>query len=128
MIITSKYESYCKACHRLCGVGERVGWQPGEKGIWCEACAPTAVKQPGGPATAGNGKVQDAWIIALAALEEAIVQQAAQVPGRSTEMERGWTKYQKLKALALAPGTHAEGRQALKLAVLEAVKLAFDRS
>ena len=127
MLITSKYESYCKGCRAHLSVGDTVGWQPGEKGVWCASCTPTAVKDTPARASAKQDYAEP-WIGALAALEEAIVAQAARIPARAVEMERAWSKYQKLKALALAPGTAAEGKLALRQAILEAVKLAFDNS
>lgn len=61
---------------------------------------------------------------ALSALEEAI-QVAAQVNGVTDEMEKSWSRYEKLKALGLRPGSTNEERNALRLALSEAVKLAF---
>lgn len=61
---------------------------------------------------------------ALAALEESI-QVAAQVHGVTDEMERTWTRYEKLKAMGLRPGSTQEERQAFRMALIDAVKLAF---
>jgi len=42
--------------------------------------------------------------------------------------DAAWAKYEKLKALALAPGTPAEGEVALRMAVQLARKLAGEES
>lgn len=61
---------------------------------------------------------------ALSALEESI-QVAAQVNGVTDEMEKMWSRYEKLKSMGLRPGSSNEERQAFRLALIEAVKLAF---
>jgi hypothetical protein len=60
---------------------------------------------------------------ALAALEEVIVDAATKE--MTPEMAKGWERYQKVKAHFLAPGTPAEGRLAMKQALIDAVKLAL---
>lgn len=62
-------------------------------------------------------------LTALSALEACIIEAASR--NITPEQESGWKKYQGLKALALRPGTDAEGQVALKQALLQAVKLAF---
>ena len=63
---------------------------------------------------------------ALAKLEEALVMKL-QESGRITpEQEAGFTKYQKVKNLAIHPNTPAnEAATALRLAAVEAIKLVF---
>jgi len=65
-------------------------------------------------------------LAALTALEDAAVGRAAR-QGRSADLEARWARYQKLKALALAPGTRAEGAAALSLAMREAIWLGLGR-
>lgn len=62
-------------------------------------------------------------LAALAALEALIMEMATSQ--MTPEMDDSWRKYQKIKALALNPGTAGEERAALKQAVIHAVKLAF---
>lgn len=62
-------------------------------------------------------------LVALAALEALILEMATSC--MTPEMDEGWKKLQKIKALALNPGTKGEERAALKQAVIHAVKLAF---
>jgi hypothetical protein len=61
---------------------------------------------------------------ALAKLEDALVARATE-SGITPEAAAAFEKYQKLKALALQPGTTHEGRTALRLATIELVKLVF---
>ena len=131
MMITSKYTSSCRVCRTMTVPGDRVGWEPGQKGVWCERCTPTASRgRP--PARNGNGEASPPahtgkgyapYFKALLALEEAVISSACTT--MTPELSAGWDKVQKLKALALAPGTEHEGRTALKLALIAAIKLAF---
>lgn len=57
-------------------------------------------------------------------MEEALIAQAAAVPP-TEETERLFARYQRVKALALNPGTQAEGKVALRQCLLDAVKLIF---
>ncbi len=61
---------------------------------------------------------------ALVALEDAVLR-AAEEKGITPEAERRWERYQKIKALALAPGCPGEAAAALRAALVEAVRLAF---
>lgn len=61
---------------------------------------------------------------ALDALEEA-VQAAAQVNGVSDELEKEWTRYEKLKSSGMRPGSLQEEKTAMRIAILSIVKLAF---
>ncbi len=62
-------------------------------------------------------------LAALAAMETLIIENA--LKGITKEAEQAWEKYQKVKSLALNPGTKGEEQNALKQALLLAVKLAF---
>ena len=116
--------------------GDRVGWEPGQKGVWCEACTPTASRGRPKAVYAGdtasphangdassNGNGYAPYFKALLALEEAVITSACTT--MTPELSAGWDRVQKLKALALAPGTEQEGRAALKQALIAAIKLAF---
>jgi hypothetical protein len=35
MIITARWSTVCKVCRRSVSVGDEVGWDPKEKGVWC---------------------------------------------------------------------------------------------
>lgn len=59
---------------------------------------------------------------ALVALEAVILEAAGKQ--LTPEMESAWTKYEKLKTLALNPSTKGEERAAMKQALIHAVKLA----
>lgn len=71
------------------------------------------------PKTAGEAAMD-----ALLALENALVLRAKTV-GITEEMEKSFDRYNKLKGMALRPGSDNEGRQAMKLATVELVKLVF---
>lgn len=38
MWITAKFNSECKQCTREIATDDRVSWEPGEKGAYCEEC------------------------------------------------------------------------------------------
>ena len=61
---------------------------------------------------------------ALVALEDALTAQAA-VVGVSDELEKRFERYQKLKSLALRAGTESEARTAMRMTLIEVVKLVF---
>lgn len=124
MLITSKFESQCKTCRKTVYLGDRCSWTKGEKGIRCLGCAPDDDLPPfrdRKDLAAPNG--QAPWLKVLAACEEAILENAAVT--LTPQLEAEWAKYQKLKALALAPGHEQEGRAALRQALLTAIKLAI---
>lgn len=80
---------------------------------WAEALLPTPVV----------AKLPQLIATALVALEEVILESAI-TTGMSPELKSGWDKYQKLKASALRPGSTTEEKQAFKLALIHALKLA----
>jgi hypothetical protein len=66
----------------------------------------------------------EAAFAAMLGLENALIARARE--GNVTaEIERGFAKYQKIKELSLRPGTASEGKVALKMALLELVRLVF---
>lgn len=116
MIIVSKYDSRCNGCRGQVAVGQQCDWQKGIKGVMCLTCAGTAAPV-----------VTRADTLALTALAacEACVVDAATRNGLNQELEAEWSRYQKLKSLALHPGTPAEGKVALKMALVQMVKIVF---
>lgn len=67
---------------------------------------------------------EEAAFAALLGLENALVARVRE-SGTTPEMDRSYVKYTKIKELALRPGTTAEGKSALRMAVIELVKLVF---
>lgn len=61
---------------------------------------------------------------AMDALEE-FVQVAAKVNGVSDALEKEWDRYEKLKEMALRPGSKQEERQAFKMATVGLVKMVY---
>jgi hypothetical protein len=61
---------------------------------------------------------------AMLAMENALVAKAKQF-GITPEIEKAFDHYQKLKSVALRPGSDQEGKQALKLAIIAVVKMVF---
>lgn len=67
---------------------------------------------------------QEAAFAAMLGLENALIARAKE-GGVSAEMEKAFVRYNKLKELALRPGTIPEGKVALRLAIVELVKVVF---
>lgn len=132
MLLTSKYDGRCKSCGGRYAVGDQIAWDPQTRKAYHPGCAPLGVAdpprrargQPAVPGTVGTrDRAQNAALTVLAALEEAILLRADQLV--SADLERAWDRYQKVKALALQPGTEGEGQAALRTALIEAIKIAF---
>ena len=68
---------------------------------------------------------EDAEFRAMLALEECIVHKAEIGKLDGEKAETAWQRYLKLKALALQPGTPAEGMTATKMALKMAIELAL---
>ena len=73
---------------------------------------------------------EDAVLYAMTVLESALVVKARAMLDPKTkkvppDMEKSFARYQKTKELVLRPGTPAEGKVALRMAVLELVRLVF---
>jgi hypothetical protein len=62
-------------------------------------------------------------LVAMAALEEAEV--AAAENGVEDAVEKMWERYEKLKAMALQPGSKQEETQAFRMALLKLVEIAY---
>jgi hypothetical protein len=67
---------------------------------------------------------KDSAFYALDVLENALVTKAREC-GITSDMERAFVRYQKIKALALRPTTDGEAQTALRTAVIELVKLVY---
>jgi hypothetical protein len=107
--------STCSTCNNPILRGERVVW----KSAVHEGCYRGAFSiMPPAPT------LEYTRLNALSALEEAI-KVGAEVHGVSDAMEKSWGRYEKLKAMGLRPGSSQEERQAFRMALIEAVKLAF---
>lgn len=64
------------------------------------------------------------FLKAMSLLEDALIERASHPSFKLTDdIERQWARYSKLKAVAMQPGSDQEGRQALKMAIVEVVKL-----
>jgi len=92
----------------------------------CAPLDPVALLKGSGAASAPPPPptYEESALGALLLLEKVMVEKAQKF-GVTPELEKSFDKYQKLKAVALRPGTSGEERAALRFAVLEAVKLAF---
>ncbi len=119
MLITSKYQSWCKVCNAVIAIGDRCGWQRGEKGVWCTKCYASVAPTNGTAVPAVTVPPPSPLLVALAAFEEHFLDRGQQ----SVDVEREWDTYSKCKALMLAPGTKEEGVAALKQALLRIIKL-----
>lgn len=67
---------------------------------------------------------EESKLFAMTALENCLVITATQ-KGITQEMRAGFAKYQKIKSLALGAQTKGEESAALRMAILELVKLVF---
>lgn len=68
----------------------------------------------------------EAQMVALLALENALVVAIKRGQMQATEaVEKAFDRYEKLKGMALRPGSDQEGKQAMKLATVDLVKLVF---
>lgn len=148
VIITSKFDARCFVCNKFMPAGTKIGWVPGQKKSWCEGCLPDEHKNPFGsgvkpgdvPRTA-DGKpdlkriklprtptpAHTATLKALAFLEDALLEKTGEPKYEITEeIEKEWSRYNKFKALALDPSTtREESRSAMKMALVNIVKLVF---
>jgi hypothetical protein len=82
---------------------------------------PTAVVA----ALSANWSAGEAKLVAIQALENAMVVIAKSGVTITPEMEKAFDKYNKCKAVFMRPGSDQEGKQAARLSVLEVVKSFF---
>src|SRR5690606_8223500 len=87
-------------------------------------CVPQHVGKPDAAAVPRPSNPIEAAHAAMLALEDALVMKA-KTGGITPEIERAFEKYQKLKAMALRPGTDQEGKTALRLSMVELIKMVF---
>lgn len=66
----------------------------------------------------------EAKMVAMLALENALVV-VAKSKGITPEMEKAFDRYNKLKAMAMRPGSKNEGEMAARQAILDVVKVVF---
>lgn len=78
----------------------------------------------GEPIPMENMNAREAQLHAMLALENALVSSASEY-GLTDEMNRAFIRYTKVKELVLRPGTTAEGKVALRMALVELVKAVF---
>lgn len=107
-------------------IADKVGLAPDRISFYLsELCRGGSVAVKADPTVvSGNMSAEDAAMAALLGLETALVAKVKEL-GATAEMERGYVKYSKIKELALHPGTGAEGKVALRMALLELVKLVY---
>lgn len=84
---------------------------------------PTASGAPAGPPLMPTDPAEAAGF-ALLALENALGRKAQRV-GITDAMDKAFQKYNKIKELALRPGTNEEGQTALRMALIEIIKATF---
>lgn len=86
---------------------------------------PRAAATARGPIFAPKPNARALALDALAAFEAALIAKITET-GITPELEAGYQKYQKCKALAIAPGTPIhESNTALRMTCIEAIKLIF---
>jgi hypothetical protein len=142
MLITSKYESWCNRCGKVrIAIGDRCEWAPPAKGVTCLTCLGTSppAQLPKKPATSfqpatfsrHDDDVAAVFSVpvlppALAALEGLEVQFVRMAAKTSTPaIDSAWSKYEKVKALAIGNRIVPEQRVALKTALVILVTAIF---
>ena len=140
MLITSKYESWCNRCgkHRI-EIGDRCEWNPKVRGVTCLSCLGTSpptqlpkkqaaaafptTREDDAVSTLLSVPVQPPAIAALEALETQFVRMAAKTA--TPAIDAAWTKYEKVKNLALGSRIAPEQRVALKTALVILITAIF---
>jgi len=132
----------CSACRGRYEVGDTVTIVKTKRRVYHSAtCVPANAGQvpvAGGAAVIANTPdavvkalssrwtVGEAKMVAILALENSLVVVAQNRPGGITpEMEKSFDRYNKLKGMAMRPGSDNEGNMAVRLAILEVVKTVF---
>jgi hypothetical protein len=138
MIITSKYQSWCNRCgKRQIAIGDRCEWTPAVKGVTCLKCLGSSPPAPLPPRRASapprndtpaerpqvSRPLEPPAIEALNALEGAFIRMAAKTA--SPDIDRSWSKYEKVKALAFGSRVVPEQRTALKMALIVLITAIF---
>jgi hypothetical protein len=120
----SPHDSKCTACVGAIPKGETATYVRTRIRRYHMTCVPTNVYVTGSAPSALPTDPMEAALTALIGLENAIVVKAKKI-GITDELEQKFTRYQKMKVLALRPGTPGEERAAFRMAILEIVKLVF---
>lgn len=139
MIITSKYQSWCARCGKVQILpGDRCEWAPPARGVICLACLGTSppAKLPKSsfkkyePAPkreavsiVPSSPVLPPALAALDGLETQFVRMAAKAS--SPQIDSAWSKYEKVKTLAIGNHNGPEQRVALCTALVLLVKAIF---
>lgn len=117
----------CNGCGGKFNKGEDITYvRVRIKRYHTQSCVPPNVTNPlqsTGPAPRPNTPMEST-LDALLGMENALVVKARS-SGITPEMDKAFQKYQKCKALGLHPQTDNEGRVAIRMAILELVKLVF---
>lgn len=117
----------CSACSGVIPKGEQAVYIRTRVRRYHLTCQPAnphaAVGAPMGAPALPSDPIE-ASLRALEALENALIVKVKK-SGVTAELEKMFDTYQKLKAVALRPGTPAEGVTAMKMAVLQIVKAVF---
>jgi hypothetical protein len=132
--IIAKKGGRCAGCRARYEVGDPVTVVRVKRRVFHTAsCVPPGMDQIANVVGVGTAQPSaeamptthgEAAMKALVHLENALVLRA-KTQGITPEMEKSFDRYNKLKGMALRPGSDNEGRQAMKLATVELVKLVF---
>jgi len=106
--------------HTLSCVPVNVGQMPAAAGGGPLIASPDAVVK----ALSTNWTIGESKMTAMLALENALVV-VAKNKGITPEMEKAFDRYNKLKGMAMRPGSQNEGEIAARLAIIEVVKAVF---
>lgn len=107
--------------HRLGCVPANVGQMPTGSAGPVMSNTPTAVVA----ALSTNWSVGEAKLVAMQSLENALVVVAKKAFSITPEMEAAFERYNKLKGVALRPGSENEGVMAMREAVIKLVRTIF---
>lgn len=125
----AKRNGICTGCGSYFYKGDEVTYVRTKIRRYHGRCVPPNADQPpttyGAPAATAPvlpKTPQEAINAAMLALENAMVVKA-KTNGITDEMEKQFTRYQKLKAMAMRPGSTQEGQTALRLAVIDLIKI-----
>lgn len=130
----------CNGCRGRFEVGDEVTYVKVKRRVYhTHTCVPANAGQmptAGGPtlttaaevakAMSVNWQVPEAQMVGLLALENALVVAIKRGAMKmNPDVEKSFDRYEKLKQMAMRPGSTQEGKQAMKLATIDLVKLVF---
>jgi hypothetical protein len=119
----------CTACRMEIKKGEEATYVRVRVRRFHKACtpanigAPPQATAPGAPAAMPRGE-KEAQQFAMLALENAMGEKA-KARNFPDDLDKAFQKYNKIKELALRPGTEGEGATAMRLALVEVIKAVF---